>query len=390
MKRIHLTYVGMLLLVAAACKKEEHASLYGTGSIPAPVTSTSVTNLPGAAEITYSLPHDNSILYVKAEYERQPGNKQEMKASYYANKLIVDGFGDTLAHTVKLYVVNQSEQASEPVTVTVKPLTPPVTLVYRSLLVGEDFGGLRISFGNESKADVAIHVLTPDEKGILSQAHVQYTTLEAGTFTLRGYDSASRQFSFYVTDRFGNHSDTLANTYRPLYEKSLDKTLFRKVQLPTDIADDWGLPMENLWNGSYVGFWDMFHTQTKPFPQWFTFDMGITVKLSRITLWQRQTPVSDWAYNANNPKKFEVYGSNSPDPDGGWTNWTKLVDHEVVKPSGLPLGQLSADDIAAAAKGEEMTIPLDKQAVRYLRIKVLETFTNSATNIAEVSIWGQP
>lgn len=390
MKLSHITYVGALLLLAAACKKEEHTSLYVAGSVPSPLTSTSVVNLPGAAEITYSLPHDNTILYVKAEYERQPGNKQEMKASYYANKLVVDGFGDTLEHTVKLYVVNRSEQTSEPVTVTVKPLTPPVTLVYRSLKIGEDFGGLRISFDNISKADVAIHVLTPDEKGVLSPAHVQYTMLEEGVFTLRGYDSTARRFTFYVTDRFGNHSDTLSRVYRPLYEKLLDKLKFRKVQLPTDIGDDWGLPMENLWNGSYVGFWDMFHTQTKPFPQWFTFDMGLTVKLSRITMWQRQTPVNDWAYNANNPKKLEIYGSNNPDPDGGWNNWTKLVEHEVVKPSGLSLGQLTADDVAAAARGEEMTIPLDKQGVRYLRVKVLETFTNSACNIAEVSIWGQP
>ncbi|MDF2188826.1 DUF5000 domain-containing lipoprotein [Paraflavitalea sp. CAU 1676] len=390
MKRIPLSYALPLLLLAAACKKSAHQSLYGEGVVPAAVTSTAVKNLPGAAEITYSLPHDNSILYVKAEYERQPGNKQEMKASYYANKLTVDGFGDTLEHAVKLYVVNRSEQVSEPVTVKVKPLTAPVTLVYRSLAVGEDFGGLRISFGNESKADVAIYVLTPDDKGLMAQAYVQYTTLEAGTFTLRGYDSAARKFSFYVRDRYGNVSDTMTKTYKPLYEKALDKKLFKKVQLPTDIGDDWGLPMENLWNGSYLGFWDMFHTQTKPFPMWFTFDMGIKVKLSRLTMWQRQSPVNDWAYNANNPKKFEIWGSNTPDTDGGWSNWTKLVEHTVVKPSGLPLGQLSADDIAAVAKGEEMTVGLDKEPVRYLRIKVIETFTMSATNIAELSIWGQP
>ncbi len=64
-----------------------------------------------------------------------------------------------------------------------------------------------------------------------------------GTFTLRGYDSAARKFSFYVRDRYGNVSDTMTKTYKPLYEKALDKKLFKKVQLPTDIGDDWGLPM---------------------------------------------------------------------------------------------------------------------------------------------------
>jgi hypothetical protein len=265
-----------------------------------------------------------------------------------------------------------------------------VVSVFKSLLITPDFGGLRVSFVNVSKADIAIYTLAANAKNVMEQVNVNYTLLPAAIYTMRGFDSTARKFSFFVKDRFGNTSDTLTATYKPLYEKALDKALFKKVQLPTDIGDDWGLPMENLWNASYVGFWDMFHTQTKPFPMWFTFDMGIKVKLSRITMWQRQTPAQDWIYNANNPKKFEIWGSNSPDPDGGWTNWTKLIEHEVVKPSGLPLGQVTQDDITAAVKGEEMTVPLDKQSVRYIRIKVLETFTNSAINIAEISIWGQP
>ena len=389
MNRIHISLT-ILLLLAIACKKEEHQSLYGDAKAPDQLTSTAVKRLPGAAEITYTLPHDNTILYVKAEYENQPGVKREVKTSYYTNQLTVDGFGDTLEHEIKLYVVNRSEQLSPPVTVKVKPLTPPVMAVFKSLLASEDFGGLRVNYTNEAKADVAIHTLAASNSGVLEEVNVQYTTLALGTYTMRGFDSAARRFSFFVKDRFGKISATMSKIYKPLYEKALDKTLFRKVQLPTDIGDDWGLPMENLWNGSYVGFWDMFHTQTKPFPMWFTFDMGIKVKLSRITMWQRQTPATDWAYNANNPKKFEIWGTNSPDPDGGWTNWTKLVEHTIVKPSGLPLGQLSQDDVAAAAKGEELTIPLDKTSMRYLRIKVIETFTNSATNIAELSIWGQP
>jgi hypothetical protein len=374
----------------SACKKEEHTPLYGDDKTPEPLKSTEVTNLPGAATITYSLPHDNSILYVKAAYESRQGVKREVKASYYTNQLTVDGFGDTQERTVTLQVVNRSEIASTPITVTVKPLTPPVISIFKSLVIAPDFGGLRIAYTNDTKADVAIYTYAANEKGEMVQAHVNYTTLPAAVYTIRGFDSATRKFSFFVKDKFGNVSDTLTGMYKPLYEKALDKTLFKKVSLPTDVGDDWGLPMERLWNGSFNTFWDMFHTQTKPFPMWFTFDMGIKVKLSRMTVWQRQVPPIDWAYNANNPKKFEIWGSNNPDTDGGWNNWTKLLEHEVMKPSGLPLGQLSQDDIAAALKGEELTIPLDKQPVRYIRFKIIETFTNSATNIAELSVWGQP
>jgi hypothetical protein len=169
----------------------------------------------------------------------------------------------------------------------------------------------------------------------------------------------------------------------------LDKALFKEVKLPGDISDDWGLPMPNMWDNSIDG-WSMWHSQTKPFPMWITFELGLKVKLSRITLWHRQDDGTQWIYNQNNPKKFEIWGSNNPDPDGGWTNWTKLVSHEVVKPSMLPMGQITQDDADAARRGEEMTVPLDMPAVRYLRIKILETYTNSACNIAEVSVWGQP
>ncbi|MFD2920322.1 DUF5000 domain-containing lipoprotein [Terrimonas rubra] len=382
--------LAIFLLMGAGCKRELHSSLYDDGSTPSPITNTTVQNLPGAAEITYSLPHDNNILYVKAEYEIRPGVKREVKSSYYNNSLLVDGFGNTNEYSIKLYVVTRSEIQSAPVTVTVKPLVPPVVATFNSLTVAEDFGGLIINYLNDAKADLAIHTLAADSTGAMVEANTNYTTLPSGRYTIRGFDSTSRKFSFFVKDRFGNISDTLTATYKPLYEKLLDKSLFRTVLLPTDVKDDWGLPMQNMWNNGYTDFWDMFHTQTQSFPMWFTFDLGITVKLSRMALWQRQSPAADWAYNANNPKKFEVWGSTSPDVDGGWNNWIKLTDHEVVKPSGLPLGQVSADDIAAAAKGEEIPIPLSMPQVRYIRFRILETFTNSATNIAEISVWGQP
>ncbi|MBS1601694.1 MAG: DUF4959 domain-containing protein, partial [Bacteroidetes bacterium] len=53
-----------LVFSAMACKKTVHSSLFPDGDKPAPLTGTSVVNGPGSATITYSLPGDNSILYV--------------------------------------------------------------------------------------------------------------------------------------------------------------------------------------------------------------------------------------------------------------------------------------------------------------------------------------
>lgn len=379
-------------LAFAACKKEERSSLYNGAGAPQPLKTAAVTNLPGSAKINYSLPGDNNVLYVKAEYEIRPGVKREVKASYYDNSLLADGFGDTLEHKVTLTVVNQGDEPSAPLIVTVKPLTPPVIATFRTLKVLNDFGGVSVSFANAAKADLAIISLR-DSAGVYRIENSHYSQLAAETYSLRGFDSMVYKMGFYVRDRFGNVSDTLEGDFKPLYEKFLDKSLFRQVDLPGDVKDDWGLPMRNLWDGIVKGgvIGGFFHTQSKPFPMWFTFDLGVKVQLSRMTAWHRQDPPQDWAYAQNNPKKFEVWGcADNPAADGSFTNWVLLATHEVVKPSGLPLGQVSQDDIAAAARGEEISIPLDKPAVKYIRFKILETYTNAACNIAEVSFWGQP
>jgi len=387
-------FLAVLFFSTISCKKAVHSSLFPDGDKPAPLTGTSVVNGPGSASITYSLPGDNSILYVKASYEIRKGVIREAKSSYYANSVTVDGFGDTLEHEVRLYVVNRSDLSSDAVTVKVKPLTPPLLSVYRSLKVTPDFGGANIQFVNPMKADVVIVTLAADSTGKIGAANSKYTAADSGSYSVRGYDSTKRVFGFYVKDTYGNYTDTTYLTFSPLYEKFLDKSKFREVDLPTDVGYDWGLVMPNLWDGIIKGglIGGFFHTQAKPFPMWFTFDLGAKVRLSRITLWHRQDPPADWIYNQNNPKVFEIYGCSDafPNADGGWGDWTMLVHREVVKPSGLPMGSVTQADIDAAAEGEEMTVGLDKPAVRYIRVKILQTYTNSATNIAEMSFWGQP
>jgi len=393
-KMLVSTIIMSLGFIYSSCKKESHSSLFPDGGKPSQLVKAQVASLAGSAKITYSLPDDNSILYVKASYEIRPGVAREAKSSYYTNSLIVDGFGDTLEHEVKLYVVNRSDLSSDPYTVKVKPLTPPVVTVYNSLRMTPDFGGVSVSFKNPTKADMVIITLATDSLGKMSTADTKYTSADSGVYSIRGFDSTKRMFGFYVKDVYGNYSDTTYASYKPLYEKFLDKSKFKEIDLPTDVHDDWGLLMPNLWDGIIKGglIGGFYHTQAKPFPMWFTFDLGVKVKLSRITLWPRQDPPEDWIYNQNNPKHFQIWGCSDafPAADGSWDNWTLLIDHEVIKPSGLPLGSVTQADIDAAAHGEEMTVPLDKSAVRYIRVKVLETYTNAASNIAEMSFWGQP
>lgn len=371
-------------LLAAACNKETHDPVNTPGGTPGQVSNVQVENLNGTARISYSLPDNPDLLYVKAVYEQRPGKIREVKSSFYNNFLIVDGFGDSLKHNVKLYAVSRSEVASAPVEVVVEPKVPPVVLIRRSFRIREDFGGVNLTFENITKAEVAIFVLTKDSLGQMKETNVRYTKAPNGNYSIRGFDAVEREFRFFVRDQYGNYSDTLTGSWVPIYERWLDKSKFREVILPGDTPFGWGYPISGLWNGT------MWHSADKfdGMPMTISFDMGVLAKLSRISFWQRP---NEWIYLQNNVRKFELWGiADTPPGNGSYDGWTKLLEHTLIKPSGLPVGQVSQEDRDKGKEGEHIDVPLSMPKVRYLRVKILRTWTDGgfAANIQEIRFYG--
>src|SRR3546814_236361 len=351
-----------------------------------PVTVSGVTNLSGAAEIYFQLPSDDDVLYVKGQYSTADGQVRESKVSYYNRSLTVSGFGDTREYDVQLYAVDKGGNESAPVSVTVHPEKAPFLLVYDSLKVISDFGGINISYRNEEEDNVAIIVLTDDSLGNFVPVNTHYTNLRRGDFSTRGLPSEETEFGVYIRDRWGNLSDTLLVTLKPLFEILLDRTQMRGVTLPTDAPLGYGGNIFGLFDGNVNG--GHYHTgDAARMPQWFTFDMGVTAKLSRLTWFMRP----GFFYSLHNPRIVEIWGTNEYDPDGSFDSWTLLTTHEQIKTSGLPVGQLSNADMDAAALGETVTFPLDVPKVRYLRFKTLQNWSNgSYVNFYEIRLWGDP
>jgi len=148
-----------------------------------------------------------------------------------------------------------------------------------------------------------------------------------------------------------------------------DKSLFKQVNLPTDITSEYGWVLPHLWD-NITGQDQGFHTGGSGMPQWFTIDLGQTVTLDNFRLWQRENAL----YDVGNPKVFEVWGSTNPNSNGSWDSWTKLQTFTSVKPSGLPAGQTSDGDKTFAKAGEKFIFPTTIPNVRYIRIKVLQTW----------------
>ena len=85
------------------CKEDRLEPMGHDSTPPGQVSNVGVESLPGKVKLTYTLPGDPNLLYVKAVYRLNSGAMREIKASYYTNTMTLDGFGDTNVHDVQVY-----------------------------------------------------------------------------------------------------------------------------------------------------------------------------------------------------------------------------------------------------------------------------------------------
>lgn len=370
------------------CRKETNAYIDSKAPAPAQVKEVSITSTPGGAIITYKIPDDPNLLYIKAEYEIQPNVFREAKSTYYSDSIALVGFGDTLTHEVKIYSVGRNQKESEPLTVEVTPLVPPVISVFESLELDPTFGGVFASFKNATEASLSMTIIAADSLGLGTWEPLEtyYTGESEGGFSARGLDTVRRKFGVYVQDHWHNRSDTLIAYLSPRFEELIPKSKFSALQLP---SDNWEpvqpkYNMENLWDGIELESENIFAPWTKPLPEWFSIDLGQKIILSRMKLFQRIS----YPYNGFWVKKFAVWGSNTPGDN--WDNWELLATFDYKTPSGLPWPQYTADDLAYARTGQDFPFPDGIPAVRYIRVEVIENYSMTGQfAIGELTFWGQ-
>jgi len=381
------------VMVLAGCKDSEMGPLATNGDKPGVITNVRVENMAGGAKITYTLPSDEDVLYVLAEYPSTAGGTRITKASSYTNYVVLDGFADVQPREVTLYVVNRSENRSESVTVTIQPLKANLHSVFESLEVRETFGGVNATFTNEQEDEYIFYTMTKDEGGSWIPYDRLYTNSKNRDYSVRGLASEPTDFAFFFTDKWQNSSDTLFASLTPLFETQLDKALWKHHPLPGDTYipefDSWRI--QNLWDGTTANiFYVKPNLEGLVLPNWFTIDLGQEAKFSRIRV-NQLSHHDDWMFSSGAPRVFEIYGSNDPPSDGSWNNWTLLSTYESQKPSGSPLGSLTNEDRAVAIAGEDFTFPIDIDSYRYIRFKTNRTYGgNTNVMISELTFWGQP
>lgn len=396
LKLFVLLIVAVSIIVACNKKLESHQPVSDDGTVPPPVTNVTVVNGNGNATISYAVPKDSILSYVKAVYTITTGKQYESKASYYNNSLVVDGFADTLEHEVKLYSVSRSEVMSEPVIVKIKPLVSPIWQVYRSLQLENAFGGYNLRAKNAAKANISIIVTKPNVFGEYEADNDKsvFTNADSVLSKVRGLDTIGYRFGFFVKDHWGNKTDTIYKVVKPIYETELPNTNFAEFTLPGD-APQWNnneTAVRYTWDAKYGWPWTSFTSQTAggSGPHMITFNTGALTRVSRV--WIRPYPEGTRYFYLTTMKRFEIYGAANPSLSGALDNsWTLLGSYTVTKPSGLAYGTDDASDQAAAIAGFSWEVDVTAPKVKYIRIRCLENFAGgTAQSINELKVYGDP
>jgi hypothetical protein len=217
-----------------------------------------------------------------------------------------------------------------------------------------------------------------------------------------------------VTDAYGNVSDTLFQTINPLYEIPIPKTLFQPYVLATDVGNyQNGLyNLVNLWDGNYGEYCyntqqPILPTSAKPniWPAWFTFDMGLTSKLSRYMVWDRVGGSDEFVWNSGAPQTWVMWGRADVPQDelmpsdtsqmppvgqmtpGGWINLG--VFNAPARPADNPLTNA---DITEWTNGFNFSFSINLPKVRYIRFECIQTMggTDNYFNMNEITMYGNP
>jgi len=398
MKRIILINICILLIASTLwrCSEEGHRPHGADNTTPGKVTFIAKRDFPGGTIIWFEPPTDANLLYIKAVYTDNRNIIREVKVSYVLDSLVVNGFGKAGNHTVELFAVNRSENVSEGISVEISPQTPPVQLIFPTLDAHVDYGGIKVTYENTERAEISLNVTVYDELfKRMAYRESFFTSQPSGTYSFRGYKNEFTIFGVYIEDRWGNLSDTLFFEGTPIPDEYLNKDNFRIFKITGDADfNQYAFVATQMWNEIWNSQFDCGHTALFPLPHYLTIDLGVNVKLSRFKLYQR---AGLELYKHGNPKIFNVYGIKNIhdlppyDPEDRCAGWTLLKECLSFKPSGLPIGQTTTEDIEFQIKGEDFEFDPDNLfEIRYIRFEFLENWEmQNCTVVGELSFWGE-
>ena len=380
-------------LFLLGCDENENQDSTPPGSL----TIESVTPTNGGGILTYSLPNDSDILFVRAEYTNSLGNDVYRVSSSHNNSIEIDGLNQNTPISVRLFVIDENENISEPTDVEFTPLPSFIYLVQESISISPTLGGVNIEWENiaEKTVYVHLHIVNAGEEDI----RILSSDKEFENISVRGLESVEMTFLTKVEDFDGNITDLEEKaTISPLFEEMIDKSTWTLMsQLSVD-GNAWEGETDNFWDdivdtaetnsdNSYFIIWRDANGGVLNWPLDIVINLNKNVKIHRLKVWQRafwyNGPTGiPYYYQEENIRSFDLYASeNSQD-------WTLLGQYDIGDPSDQD-GNIPQDFIDAAANGHDFDLEGVSDKFRYLKFSITSNYgSDTYVHGSEITLWG--
>jgi len=383
-----------MLVVLTACEKDDQNL---DTSPPGVVSNVQITPTNGGALITYDLPNDNDVFYVKASYKSTLGKAMFKVSSYYDNNIELEGYNDINEHEVKIEVYDRSNNVSEPVIERFSPLESHIELAKQNMVITPDFGGVKLVWDNVSAKTLFAYLFYTNSAG-QEITEILPSSLEHEKKVVRGMDTIRKEFFVQLEDFHGNKTEIISKgEHSPLFEEEIDKSKWKLVSNISVDGNEWEGETVNLWDGvvdtkdnsddnSYCMISRRANGGQLSYPLDIVIDMNAAVVMNRFVVWQRAFwygNESEYFYYQNeNFKAFNLYASNDLD------EWILIGEYSIEDPKDTE-GNVPSAAIQEAIDGHGFELEEYTQAFRYLKFSVTENFgSEEYVNISELSIFG--
>jgi hypothetical protein len=393
----NIFYISSLLLVIsliASCESDDNGDTTPPGELS--VISTEATY--GGAVITYTLPEDNDILYVRADYTNGKGEAVFRTVSKHVNQIEVSGFVLEEDVTVSLTVVDENQNSSKAVALEIRPLRSFIFLVQESIQIEPDLGGVQVSWENATEKTVFIYLHIQD--GEDEQIRILSSANKNEKIFVRGLEAKPLLFLTKTEDFDGNISELQEKgKYTPLFEENINKDTWKLV---SNLSID-----GNAYEGATVNFWDdvidTFETNSDNsyfiinrndnggilrWPLDIVIDLNKKAKINRFKVWQRAywyngPDGKSYYYQEENLKSFDLYVSMNK------TDWVLLGNFEIEGPAG-GTDEISQALLDEAAAGHNFNLDEISPEFRYLKFSITSNFgSDSFCHGSEITLFGR-
>ena len=393
-KQLNKAVLFLLFIFAAIISCSDHEDL--ETSPPGILSNVSVTPTNGGGIISYTLPSDDDILYVKAVYTNSQGAEVFRVSSKHNTSVEITGLSQLTPVKVKLFVVDVNENISETVAIDFTPLESFIFLVQESIQLTPDLGGVKITWENIASKTVFVyvHILegADEDIRILSSNNPQESIF------IRGLPPSEISISTKIEDFDGNITELEEKgTYIPLFEEKIDKSTWTLVSGQSING--------NAYEGRTVKFWDdvvdtvetdadnSYFIATRDnnggslnFPLDIVIDLNKNVKIQRFIVWQRaywyQGGGVTYHYQEENIKSFNLYASSDAQ------TWSLLGEFDIGDPRN-GAGEIPAPAFQEAIDGHEFSLENTSEVFRYLKFQITSNYGSTQITVgSEITLFG--